>query len=337
MKSKRIGFTLVELLVVIAIIGILVGLLLPAVQAAREAARRMECSNNLKNLALAAHNYHDTYKALPPGYVRHTGMTTSTDDSKWTWGAMILPFVEQQPLYDALEVGTLWIGQAAADTSAGGKLELMQTPLATFKCPSDVAPDLNSAGDRKIYEGPANSGTQRTLASANYVGVHSIGWREEGGVRGRQGVFQLLDRASNAGAVRFRDVIDGTSNTALLGERRWQYKQSGTNNFRITGAATALGIRGNTSVQSIAGALGTGLARINYNDSNNVARRRSNFSSMHPGGAQFALVDASVRFFGETIEFSDSDGDQDNDSTGNVNSLYERILARDDGQVVQIP
>ena len=106
-RSQRTGFTLVELLVVIAIIGILVALLLPAVQAAREAARRMQCTNNVKNLSLACHNYHDTYKTMPQNYstwggafARHT-----IDGRSQSWMVAVLPFIEQQPLYDQIDFG----------------------------------------------------------------------------------------------------------------------------------------------------------------------------------------------------------------------------------------
>ncbi|MCA9181479.1 MAG: DUF1559 domain-containing protein, partial [Planctomycetales bacterium] len=109
-NQKRIGFTLVELLVVIAIIGILVGLLLPAVQAAREAARRMQCSNNLKQLGLAAHNYVDAHKTFPSGFVSSLpdpGAPAAAELTVWTWGAFILPFIEQGNLSNTLQVSKL--------------------------------------------------------------------------------------------------------------------------------------------------------------------------------------------------------------------------------------
>ena len=106
-RKKRSGFTLVELLVVIAIIGILVALLLPAVQAAREAARRMSCGNNLKQIGLALHNYHDTYKTMPPAivYTRPPAQNARNGRPYWGWGALVLPYVEQTPLHDALDPG----------------------------------------------------------------------------------------------------------------------------------------------------------------------------------------------------------------------------------------
>ena len=131
-RSQRSGFTLVELLVVIAIIGILVALLLPAVQAAREAARRMQCSNNLKQIALATHNYHDTYRSFP--YGAHAGWGHS-------WTLFILPFMEQTTLYEVCPTPFndrgAWTG---GDVRSRGLQQLARTPSPMFKCPSQPGP-----------------------------------------------------------------------------------------------------------------------------------------------------------------------------------------------------
>lgn len=191
-NRKRVGFTLVELLVVIAIIGILVGLLLPAVQAAREAARRMQCSNNLKQLGLAAHNYADAHKTFPSGFVSSLidpGAPAAAELTVWTWGAFILPFIEQGNLANTLQVSKLPLSAALA-TPAG--LVAATTPLAGFACPSDSGPALNDfgqqyAGTADVY--PTNSpqfttyekkatpdGTTRiAIAKSNYIGVASVG------------------------------------------------------------------------------------------------------------------------------------------------------------------
>ena len=142
-KNARSGFTLVELLVVIAIIGILVGLLLPAVQAAREAARRMQCSNNIKQLALALHNYESAHKSFPPGSIspRLSGTypptapgTNQARTAGYSWSMFILPYIEQSAIYNAT-VGTQPVlGRIVADPLT---LPLLQTPLATFRCPSE--------------------------------------------------------------------------------------------------------------------------------------------------------------------------------------------------------
>ncbi len=137
---NRRAFTLIELLVVIAIIAILVALLLPAVQQAREAARRSSCKNNLKQLGLAIHNYHDTYRTMPPGVV------DDFTDSIWGWGALILPFVEQGPVYDALRVGNIPLGVRMTPGNALDQLSVLQTPISTYRCPSDVGPEAHFSG-----------------------------------------------------------------------------------------------------------------------------------------------------------------------------------------------
>lgn len=153
MRKQRPGFTLVELLVVIAIIGILVGLLLPAVQAAREAARRMQCSNNLKQLGLAIHNYESTFSTFPPGYFVDSRLNAQM------WGTMVLPFIEQTALdaqYDS-RVPTFNESAALGYDNVALQINLLavQTPLATFVCPS--AP---GGADERTYNGtlPANAG-----------------------------------------------------------------------------------------------------------------------------------------------------------------------------------
>ena len=143
MKSMQKGFTLIELLIVVAIIGILVALLLPAVQAAREAARRMSCQNHLKQLGLALHNYHNTFGRLPASFYRvwpplSTGTTSTFGTPGWGWGTMILPRLEQTALYEQLQVHT-----TRADGSPNMK-RLAQTPLPVFRCPSDTGKKLNA-------------------------------------------------------------------------------------------------------------------------------------------------------------------------------------------------
>src|SRR5579871_5884386 len=138
----RKAFTLIELLVVIAIIGVLVGLLLPAVQKVREAAARMSCENNLKQIGLALHNYESAYQKLPPGYVASGAYVNGTSDTApgWTWGALILPFMEQQNLYQQYN-----LSQPVQNCPAA------QTRVTTFICPSDIAPDAPFAVTDKSW------------------------------------------------------------------------------------------------------------------------------------------------------------------------------------------
>jgi prepilin-type N-terminal cleavage/methylation domain-containing protein len=179
--SRRPAFTLIELLVVIAIIGILIALLLPAVQSAREAARRSTCTNQLKQLALALHNYHDAHLCLPPGsIVRGPSMAPL---SGWGWAAMALPHFEQSSLSNSCDF--------SLNTAVGPNRLVIGKTIPIMRCPSDVAPETI---DCELAPHPSV-----IIASGNYVGCEG-----------------MLSSLSN---VRFRDVADGLSNTLMLGER----------------------------------------------------------------------------------------------------------------------
>ena len=327
----RTGFTLVELLVVIAIIGILVALLLPAVQAAREAARRMSCSNNLKQLALSSHNYHDTYKTLPPGYVRKDpgGVpgASPTNRNFWGWQALILPFVEQAPLHGQLDVGNvdLEVGSATPAYRA-----LMQEPIASYRCPSDTGPPLNTLRDRHPWSAGNNT---PALATSNYVGSNSsYTLNRTGGRPIERGVFvEELGRA-------FRDITDGTSNVIAIGERRWTV-QTDTGRLYTSGAAVIYGIRRRNARNHRADQLASARPQINLNNDANRSWSQSGFSSQHPGGAQFGLADGSVRFIAETIDFDAGPGQITPNLGGaardqEVDTAWEKLNALGDGSPV---
>ena len=201
---RRRGFTLVELLVVIAIIGVLVSLLLPAVQAAREAARRMSCSNNLKELALAIHNYESTYRFMPPGYLHLPGPAGEEEANYrgFAWGAAILPQLEQSALYEQLD-----FGRPVFDVE---NLEARETFLPVFLCPSDVY-----SADTYVVRDENSSPVER-YAGASYAanwGPADANENLDDTPLLSRGVFYRNSRTY------FRDVIDGLSNTLALGER----------------------------------------------------------------------------------------------------------------------
>ncbi|MBI2478685.1 MAG: DUF1559 domain-containing protein [Planctomycetia bacterium] len=324
---------------VIAIIGILVALLLPAVQAAREAARRMQCSNNLKQLGLALHNYHDTYKVMPPaflykrqgdtktGAIIAPGAATDTP-SAWAWGALVLPFIEQDPLAQRLNVGNTPLAVAVATPATAA---LLVQPVPAFRCPSDVGPTVNTAAFRVIDTVPTRT------ATSNYVGVNSS-WRimQTGGNLAERGLF-IADEGRN-----FRDILDGTSNVLAVGERRWQIKRTGPASTAIytIGAGLVFGVgRRNNNSDSLGSVIGSGAAKINKSQTTNLGLVRRAFSSQHPGGAMFCVADGSVRFLAETIpgDFNPNGTNQNTaPNTRAPNSPWEYLLAIGDGNAVQL-
>jgi prepilin-type N-terminal cleavage/methylation domain-containing protein len=345
------GFTLVELLVVIAIIGILIALLLPAVQAAREAARRSQCANNLKQLALAAHNYHDSKKSLPPGCIHvhplippGTDFNILTDLGNWGWGAFILPYVEQDGRFDALqargftEPGATPTGlDMPSSMDVPGNTAMMTLPIASFRCPTDgMAPPQNT---NRVFAG--NTTPLTALATSNYVGVNSSGeLRRNPGLPdgSANGIFYMNSK------VKFSDILDGTSNTAMFGERAWALRALGGNNAQNHMAAVIYGTRGTrqNSEQGLADLMACGRYRINFSafwptPGGSQASARRVFSSNHPMGAGFALADGSVRFIRDTVSADIAEGtgtpqvSQMTITPSVVNSPFEALLGIKDG------
>jgi prepilin-type N-terminal cleavage/methylation domain-containing protein/prepilin-type processing-associated H-X9-DG protein len=194
------AFTLIELLVAIAIIGLLIALLLPAVQAAREAARRVQCVNNLRQVGLAILNYEQAHGKLPPGYVSNFDSAGIDTGPGWAWAAMTLPQLEQAPLFSALNFNL------AIETPANATVRLASVGI--FLCPSDTTASAYWAVQRDFATGaPLRQICQ--VAPSNYVGMYGIG---EPGPAGN-GVF------FRNSAIAIRDVTDGTAQTIFVGER----------------------------------------------------------------------------------------------------------------------
>jgi prepilin-type N-terminal cleavage/methylation domain-containing protein/prepilin-type processing-associated H-X9-DG protein len=320
-KSNRFarplhGFTLVELLVVIAIIGVLVALLLPAVQAAREAARRASCTNNLKNLALGAINYSDAKKTFPIGV-----MPEGDPVEHWSWATLTLPYLEQQALFNQLNPTKRRLADVfKAAQSDPTQLKPLQTPLAIFRCPSDTTPDLvpsdgltttattkrlsdTGAWERhfvgkysKMLSQPFNP------ATSNYVGSKGFCDHLCDGIIGHRvdGNFipdiTLCDNNGvlHAGAgVAAKEITDGGSNTFLIGER---------DSYCL--AATWIGTRNpaGADMNGMAWSLGRVSIPLNSPETGAKDTCTEGFSSKHQGGAQFAYCDGSVHFINESID-----------------------------------
>ncbi len=320
-QTIRKGFTLVELLVVIAIIGVLVGLLLPAVQSAREAARRTQCINNMRQLGLALHNHHDSFGAMPAGWTTKNFAGVQGDGvALWGWPTMILPYMEENALADQLRAKDVPL-QDAVTSLWSSYQPLMTTSMTGFRCPSDDGPITNIG---RSFPGFNNSGAA-ALSTSNYIGNNNSRSSAQFDDPQTGGIF------FEHRGLKFGDIRDGTSKTILLGERRWQYSDI---NGQLTSAragvvfginARQVGQRGRNAV------VGDGGQKVNYNHTN-TNRSARGFSSNHPSGAVFVLSDASVRFVSDSIDADMKNNQQSNNAA--VNSTFERLLARQDGQPI---
>ncbi len=327
-RRKVSAFTLVELLVVIAIIGVLIALLLPAVQQAREAARRMQCSNHLKQLGLAMHNYHDSLQTFPSGVIMQWENDAAGNrvDSFWSWGALVLPYIEQSAVHEVLQVGNAYLSDQMTAGHNQEAFAALQTPLESFRCPSDTSPSLHSSPQCNIRD---NNSSLTDAATSNYVG-NNQSWRcgsttkhinigNATGCMGADGMFWGDSRVS------FRDVTDGSSNTILLGERAWEIPNPSGGKYacyaaQIFGAGfSSGGLWGDSKAVMANG--GGGLNSVIY-----ASACRRGYASQHPGGAMFVMVDGSVRFISETSpDIADEVAD---------NLIFENLQNRNDGNVL---
>jgi prepilin-type N-terminal cleavage/methylation domain-containing protein/prepilin-type processing-associated H-X9-DG protein len=321
---RRSGFTLIELLVVIAIIAILIALLLPAVQQAREAARRTQCRNNLKQLGLAMHNYLDNFRVFPPGVV-WTDLNQNNDpgddvaSGHWTWGTMMLPYIDQAPLYNKLQPGTKTpLAAYTADNT------ILKTILPGFRCPSDIGPPLcDTARDLNFLSATAS---QQLQATANYVGNNDdndVPNYPDASVNSNTGLFPLNK------CVAIRDVTDGTSNTIAIGERDSLDVGNCEHEAGVIYAVDlelVAGVLESDADRSGEAVLGSGDKVINYKLD---GEEDESFSSYHTGGAHFLMTDGSVRFISENISFHDTIRAHEVGA-----QLYQLLLHRSDGNPV---
>ncbi|MBL8816728.1 MAG: DUF1559 domain-containing protein [Planctomyces sp.] len=281
--SRLRGFTLIELLVVIAIIAILIALLLPAVQQAREAARRTQCRNNLKQIGLALHNYHDTFNTMPPGWIAvdDTGMPSAHEGTSGIgWGAMILPYMEQKNLWERFDPN-----YSIADPVNAAFISSL---VPGYRCPSDPQPDYFD-----IHEEGGGAVLAR-LPIANYIG--SFGTEELDGCENTPGDLPVMANGQCKGdgvfyhlsKVNLRDITDGTSNTFMVGERKTL--------VALGWYSTWPGMvpEGEEAFQRVCGSAD--------HPPNHPANHFDDFSSRHTGGANFCLGDGSVRFISENID-----------------------------------
>ena len=264
MKSPRLrrrAFTLIELLVVVAIIAIVVALLLPAVQQAREAARRTTCKNNLKQIGVALHNYESTHGVFPPGWI--AASTGGTDRKNYFgWAAMILPELDQSALHNRID-----FHKALDDVS---NRDALATVLEVYRCPSDSYPDTYTA---------EHSGVE--LSISNYPGV---GGTTPCAFQG-EGMFRLNEPR------RIAEVLDGSSNTLLVGERLGE--QPLIDRIPVWAGVYITEYIG-WNLEVVLGWTGLPINSEQFSE--------HGFSSRHTGGGQFLICDGSVRFISEHID-----------------------------------
>ncbi len=306
---NRKGFTLIELLVVIAIIAILIALLLPAVQQAREAARRSQCKNNLKQIGLALHNYHDTHRIFPPGgFVENDTLddATPTPDEAgngFSFHVMILPFLDQEPLYKQFNFKVrTWNGTTSGVSSDHAGIGRRVIPA--YVCPSST--DFRNGTDVGAqYLGIAGPCGVRTTVTNAATG-RPYGWRAASASSGENyGGYALDGILVRQKATKMKEVTDGTSMTFLVGEYSWD----APGNIR----PWVRGCQKNVSMVSTKNLVYA--MNINSGDFNNRA-----FGSKHSGGAHFLLADGSINFLSENIDMG----------------IYRGMASRHGGEVVAI-
>jgi prepilin-type N-terminal cleavage/methylation domain-containing protein/prepilin-type processing-associated H-X9-DG protein len=314
-RSRSRAFTLIELLVVIAIIGILITLLLPAVQKVREAANRMSCANHLKQMGLALHFYHNTFRVFPPAKINsgsagpYTPATSFYPDRPYVYNhtgfVLLLPYIEQETLYRQYDFAypssnSNWEGGTLANNGINaGNAAVVGTRIRLYECPSDQEPPVENESGTGPY---ARTNARRSNYLFSCGGTNDYTATYDPG-RSYSGAF------GTNGAARLEIIGDGTSNTIAIGEAKQQHTYAGYGPYWGSGTHTA--------VQGYTGTVWSDTLppdgfNVNYPWGRVVDGHQGHdgqlqyawgFGSWHPGGANFLFCDGSVRFLPDTISF----------------------------------
>ena len=307
----RSGITLIELLVVLAVIGVLVALLLPAVQQAREAARRTQCRNNLKQIGVALHNYHSAHRLFPPGYVCQQEFLGASQRNQWGWAALLLPFLDQTVLHGVADFSEFVrddTGDIGPDVESNQ--DIAEVALPMFRCPSDVAPeriDRTCPFNPSVRFGVSNysacSGI--TLMELPCWGLPTSPLRASLFTSQRyfhplpvpceypEGIFYINSSHS------VTDIVDGTSNTIAVGETSWKWHYQMCRSAAVPepfGGTTWAGVAHCANQEQV-----TSVTGLPYNNEFDELFSFG-FSSPHVGGVLFLFADGAVRFISNSVD-----------------------------------
>jgi prepilin-type N-terminal cleavage/methylation domain-containing protein len=314
-RPRSSGFTLIELLVVIAIIGVLIALLLPAVQAAREAARRAQCSNNLKQLGIAMHNYHDSIGSFPTSFWRATPNVGGVNSHSWI--AMTLPYMEQGPIYNAINFS---VGVAGGPGNVYGRMNhtALMSPLNVLMCPSDPAPSISAIARADSGVGNnANSGPKLSYLGnfgdnhnddPNYWPFQSLPTSRDNGFGEGRTFTGIMSRSG--GTTSIRDITDGTSNTFAVGETLFESCNWFTwpnPNGTTAGTSVPVNYKVTEHKGDANGRRDSGNWRVGFG-----------FRSQHPGIVQFLFADGRVATIKESIN----------------RNIYRGLSTRSEGEII---
>jgi prepilin-type processing-associated H-X9-DG protein/prepilin-type N-terminal cleavage/methylation domain-containing protein len=307
-RTNRLAFTLIELLVVIAIIAVLIGLLLPAVQRVRESAARSQCTNNLKQMGLALHSYHDVHQSLPPGYLATMPYSDGATDTApgWSWAVFILPHLEQDNLYRQLNLA-LPVEKSPA----------IQTMLKVYLCPSDPTPT-------SAFAVPDGFGAARALAAPSSYAACCGG--DESDVSAPTGLGVFYRNSST----RLTDIPDGTSQTLLIGDKAWADTEviwAGAINDAVARRGPINPCPGSGEASWPAPGLVLSHSHLN-NATTDTDGGLDDFASRHPGGSNFLFADGSVHFI-RSIPGDNPDGSYTADSLA-----FQALGTRANGEVI---